>query len=114
MDSHWLLDGSPWLRLLATSVVLLPALLILCSRRCRSWPRKILWSLATQLPWLFVVFYAWVSSLRYADSSDPMPPLSDALGWWMLAFPWAVYLLYRASRRHLAGDSATRGDNPDA
>jgi hypothetical protein len=103
MDAHWLIDGSLALRLLALAGVLLPAVLVWASGPC-SRLRRLLWSLATQLPWLFVLAYAWVSSARYGDPDAAMPPLSDALGWWMLAFPWAVYLLYRATRRRFAGE----------
>lgn len=101
MDAHWLTGGNVALKYLALAAVLLPAVLILLSRRSR-WYVKPFWMLATQLPWAFTVTYAWVWLQRYGDAPEaPLQvPLDDAFGWWMLAFPWAVYLLYRATRRH--------------
>lgn len=103
MDSHWLLTDSLWLRLIAMAALIAPAVLILMSRRA-SRLKKLLWALATQLPWAFIGVFVWVWQQRYDETKEVLP-LSEAMGWWMLAFPWAVYLLYRATRRHFAGES---------
>jgi hypothetical protein len=101
MNPHWLLAEDPLFRLLAVSCMLAPALLILLSRRC-GWLRKLVWAGVSQLPWLFLWLYLWIAQTRYPQGA---PPLSDALGWWMLAFPWGVYLLYRGTRRRFAGEA---------
>lgn len=105
MNSGWLLEGPFWLRLLALAAVLLPALFILFSRRSRWWA-KLIWVTATQAAWGFLLLYVWVWQQRYASSGtvSDLPPLHEALGWWMLAFPWAVYLLYRATRDWFPGE----------
>ena len=100
MNADWLLADDPTRRLLALACVLLPALLILLSRRS-CWLSKLIWIGATQLPWLFVGVYLAVAQARYPETA---PSPKDAAGWWMLAFPWAVYLLYRATRRRFAGE----------
>lgn len=102
VDPHWLMSGDVMFRLLALGAALLPAVLILLSRRCR-WYFKLPWMLATQLHWAFPLTYAWIWTQRYGGGMPTTPvPLEDAYGWWMLAYPWAVYLLYRATRRHFA------------
>jgi len=84
------------LRGLANALLLfLPPLLILTCPRARGWSR-LLWALATQLSWGFVAVYAWVRAQRYVEGVE-VPPLSDAIGWWSFAFPWLVYLLFRAT-----------------
>ncbi len=102
MDSHWLLTDSIGLRLLAAVVLLGPAILILLSRRA-SLIKRLVWALATQLPWGFIAAFIWVWQQRYDELTEVLP-LGEAMGWWMLAFPWAVYLLYRATRAHFAGE----------
>lgn len=78
-------------------LLFLPPLLILINRRARWWSR-LLWLLATQLCWLFVLVYAWVREQRYVgDPQLAAFPLADAIGWWSFAFPWMVYLLFRAT-----------------
>lgn len=104
MNAHWLIESDPLLRAAVLALMGLPALLVLLSRHSRGW-RKLLWALSTQLPWLFVALYVWVWVQRYAESPADSPSLEGAFGWWLLAFPWAVYLLYRATRRR---DMATR------
>ena len=101
MNADWLLADDLPRRLIALACVLLPALLILLSRRSR-WLPKLVWSGATQLPWLFLGAYLAIAQARYPQMA---PSLKDAAGWWMLAFPWAVYLLYRSTRRRYAGES---------
>ncbi|HUP91036.1 MAG TPA: hypothetical protein VM074_02220 [Solimonas sp.] len=88
-------------RSVAAALMLLPPLFILFSRRCTA-GRKVAWVLATQLPWLFLALYWWVWEARYSGA-EPLS-LADALGWWTLAFPWAVYLLYRATRARFSGE----------
>lgn len=100
MNADWLLADDLWRRLPALACVLLPALLILLSRRGH-WLSKLIWIGATQLPWLFLGVYLAVAQARYPETA---PSLRDAAGWWMLAFPWAVYLLYRSTRRRYAGE----------
>lgn len=104
MDAHWLIESDPLLRAAVLALMGLPALFILCSRRTRGW-RRLLWALSTQLPWLFVVLYIWVWVQRYAEAPADSPTLDGAFGWWLLVFPWAVYLLYRTTRR---SDAAAR------
>jgi hypothetical protein len=100
VDAQWLTGDSNLLRWLTLAAMLLPALLILLSRHCR-WYLKPVWIVASQLPWAFPVLYAWIWLQRYADTTDVSAPIpvEPAFGWWMLAFPWAVYLLFRATRR---------------
>lgn len=98
MDSHWLLTDSLWLRLFTGFAMVAPAILIVLSRRA-SRPRRLLWAFASQLHWAFIAAFIWVWQQRYEEARNVVP-LNDAMGWWMLAFPWAVYLLYRATRRH--------------
>ncbi|HSW11586.1 MAG TPA: hypothetical protein VLI06_02030 [Solimonas sp.] len=113
-------------------LLFLPPLLILGNTRARWWSR-LLWMLATQLAWAFVALYAWVRAQRYLEGEAALdsaqrlaelPPLSDAIGWWSYAFPWLVYLLFRAThlpppkkrpRRRRKGESAAvalPGENP--
>lgn len=101
MNADWLLADDLWRRVLALGCMLLPALLILFSR-CSRWARKMLWTAASQLPWLFLAVYLVIARARYPDIA---PSLEGAAGWWLLAFPWAVYLLYRSTRRRYAGES---------
>lgn len=100
MDSELLLSGEGWARAVAAAIVVLPALFILFSRRSRWWA-KLIWAVVSQLPLLFVSLYAWVWNQRYGATEAN---LEDALGWWTFAFPWAVYLLYRATRARLSGE----------
>jgi hypothetical protein len=113
MDAQLLLDPNPWLRACGIALLLLPPLFILCSRRA-SWWTKPLWVLATQLPWAFALLYTWVWHQRYGDAAPPQGAApqtllgdwvhADAIGWWTYAFPWAVYLLYRATRKWFPGE----------
>jgi hypothetical protein len=107
MNPQWLLGSDLGFRLLALACVLLPALLILQSRRS-GWSYKLVWACISQLPWLFLWLYLWIGQVRYPQGA---PPLSDALGWWMLAFPWGVYLLYRGTRRRFAGEPRPGGSD---
>lgn len=100
MSADWLLVDDAWRRLLALTCILLPALLILFSRRC-GWVRKLAWTAASQLPWLFLWIYMVIARARYPEQALS---LQEAAGWWLLAYPWAVYLLYRATRRRFAGE----------
>lgn len=102
MDADWLLTGDPWLRGLVLAAMLLPAALIAFSRRSGI-VGKLLWAGMTQLPWAFVWLFLWIWRERYDETVAP-PPTSEALGWWMLAFPWGVYLLYRATRQWFPGE----------
>ncbi|SFF49360.1 hypothetical protein SAMN04488120_105212 [Fontimonas thermophila] len=102
MSADWLLADSLLLRVLALAVVVLPAVLILACRRTPWWSR-LLWAVSTQLPWAFIALYLGVWRARYAETTAPAP-LAEAVGWWTLAFPWAVYLLYRATRRRFSGE----------
>jgi len=102
LDSHWLLTDTVWLRLVAALAMMAPAILILLSRRA-SLIKRLAWAFATQLPWVFIAVFVWVWQQRY-DELTQVLPLREAMGWWMLAFPWAVYLLYRATRAHFAGE----------
>ena len=102
MDSHWLLTDSLWLRLIAMFAMIMSAILILLSRRA-SRIKRLLWAFSTQLPWAFIALFVWIWHQRY-DATAEVLPLGEAMGWWMLAFPWALYLLYRATRRHFAGE----------
>lgn len=89
--------------LLNALLLFLPPLLILFQPRLRWWSR-LLWLAATQLCWLFVAVYAWVRLQRYVG--DPQMaefPLADAIGWWSFAFPWMVYLVFRARRAAVPG-----------
>lgn len=106
MNADWLLGGSVALRALALAALLLPALLILCSRRA-GLLSKLVWAALTQLPWAFIWVYLWVWRARYDETAAPAP-LGEALGWWMLAFPWGVYLLYRATRQWFPGERRER------
>lgn len=88
--------------LLNAVLMFLPGLLILPDRRARWWSRG-LWMLATQLCWLFVVLYAWVRLQRYTGDPEMAEfPLAEAIGWWSYAFPWMVYLVFRATHPPLA------------
>ncbi|HEY1076606.1 MAG TPA: hypothetical protein VGE51_07940 [Fontimonas sp.] len=103
MDAHWLLTDSFWLRFVAALAMLAPAILILFSRRA-SRIKRLLWAAATQLPWGFIAVFVWIWQQRYDELQEALP-LGEAMGWWMLAFPWAVYLLYRATRAHFSGEA---------
>ncbi|AXQ30950.1 hypothetical protein D0B54_20700 [Solimonas sp. K1W22B-7] len=82
--------------LLHALLMFLPPLLLLADHRARWWSR-LLWALATQLCWLFVLLYAWVRQQRYlGDPQLAEFPLAEAIGWWSYAFPWMVYLVFRA------------------
>ncbi len=109
MNAQWLIEGDPWLRLAVLALIGLPAVFILFSRHSRGW-RKLLWMTSTQLPWLFVVLYVWVWVQRYAEAPADSPTLEGAFGWWLLAFPWAVYLLYRATRHRRSATG--KSDSP--
>ncbi len=102
MDSYWLLTDSVWLRLIAALAIAAPAIFILLSRQA-SPIKRLLWAFATQLPWAFIAVFVWVWQQRYDELNEALP-LKQAMGWWMLAFPWAVYLLYRATRARFAGE----------
>lgn len=104
MSAEWLLVDELWRRALALACLLLPALLIGLSRRS-GWLSKLFWAGFSQLPWLFLWVYLVVAQARYPDAA---PSLRDAAGWWVLAYPWAVYLLYRATRRRFAGEPRSR------
>lgn len=83
--------------LLNLLLLFLPLALIAICPRARWWSR-LLWASVSQLAWLFVGLYAWVRLARYADPALLQEyPLSDALGWWSFAFPWMVYLVFRAT-----------------
>jgi len=103
VDAHWLVEGDPAQGLLALTLMALPALFILFSRRCRIWS-KLLWVIGALLPWGFIALYVWVWMQRYADAPAESPTLDGAFGWWLLAYPWAVYLLYRATRGRFSGE----------
>lgn len=107
MDAELLLHPNVWLRAGALALILLPPLFILFSRRA-ALLAKLAWALCSQLPWLFALVYTWVWQQRYegGDTPDLLTgwALPGAIGWWTYAFPWAVYLLYRATRRRFAGE----------
>jgi hypothetical protein len=113
MDAQALFGAGGPAQWLAGLLVFAPVAFIFLSRRC-SWLRKILWATATQLPWLFILAYGWVLERRYGQGSGDIapPPLTEAIGWWTLAFPWGVYLLYRATRSWFPGE--TRAPAPPA
>ncbi|MDD3764120.1 MAG: hypothetical protein PHP86_12600 [Nevskiales bacterium] len=58
----------------------------------------------SQAPWAFILGYVWLWRTRYGEAAAALPPLDEALGWWVLAYPWGVYLLYRATRRRFPGE----------
>jgi hypothetical protein len=107
MDAQWLLTENPVLRTVAVLLIALPTLFVLVSRRASLWTKP-WWALATQLAWGFALLYTWVWQQRYADSAAPQMlgglVLEDAIGWWTYAFPWAVYLLFRATRAWFPGE----------
>ncbi len=102
MDPRWLLNESLGLRLLVIAGIVLPALFILLSRRAGV-IGKLWWASLTQLPWAFLWFYGWLWEQRYGGTAGA-PATAEALGWWVLAFPWGVYLLFRATRRRFPGE----------
>jgi hypothetical protein len=109
MDAQWLQSPVAWLRALAILLLALPPLFILLSRRARV-AAKLAWLVASQLPWGFALLYTWVWEQRYAGAGGDAPMLgatvlADAVGWWTYAFPWAIYLLYRATRKRFSGES---------
>lgn len=105
MDNQLLLSDYVVARAMAAALVLLPALLILLSRRARL-PAKLAWILVSQLPWVFAAVYLWVWQTLYDPGQAPAKPLAGAVGWWTYAFPWGVYLLYRATRERFTGEKA--------
>lgn len=109
MNPQWLLADDLGQRLLALGCMLLPALLILRSRRSGGW-RKLVWAGGSQLSWLFLGLYLLVAQARYPEAA---PPITAAYGWWVLAYPWALYLLYRATRRRFAGEPRRAPPPPD-
>jgi hypothetical protein len=95
-------------------LLFLPVLLIALCPRARWWSR-LLWASATQLGWVFVGLYAglrlWIygePALASAESLQLLQehPLAEAIGWWSFAFPWMVYLVFRATHLPLAGGPA--------
>lgn len=106
MHPDWLLTDDPLRRALALAAMILPLVFILFSRRA-GWAGKLLWGLFSQLPWVYLAVLVWVWRERYAPEQGVMPA-ADTIGWWLMAFPWGVYLLYRATREWFPGESLTR------
>jgi hypothetical protein len=113
LDAQLLMHPNLWLRATGVLLILLPTLFILASRRASA-VKKLLWMLASQLPWGFALLYTWVWQQRYAGVEVAPPTLgglvlTGAVGWWTYAFPWAVYLWFRATRSWFPGEKRIVG-----
>ena len=113
MDAQLLMHPNLWLRAIGVLLVVLPTVFILLSRRA-SILKKLLWIVMSQLPWGFALLYTWVWQERYASAVMEPPTiggivLADAVGWWTYAFPWAVYLWFRATRSWYPGEKRIVG-----